>query len=64
LAAGGFTCKNEEGIGVVLARAKTFKELARNLIGERTLASYAVTDGALFIRTEAHILPCGQPQQQ
>jgi outer membrane protein assembly factor BamB len=47
--------QNEEGIGVVLAPGKTFQQLARNSLGERTLASYAVTDGALFIRTEAHL---------
>jgi outer membrane protein assembly factor BamB len=51
--------QNEEGIGVVLAPGKTFQQLARNSIGERTLASYAVTDGALFIRTEAHLYCVG-----
>jgi outer membrane protein assembly factor BamB len=59
LAAGRIYLQNEEGIGVVLAPGKTFQELARNSIGERTLASYAVTDGALFIRTEAHIYRVG-----
>jgi len=29
---------------------KTFELLAKNDLGQRTLASYAVTDGALFIR--------------
>lgn len=52
--------QNEEGIGVVLAAGKTFHELARNSLGERTLASYAVTDGALFIRTEAHLYRVGK----
>ena len=32
-----------------------FEELARNPIGERTLASYAVDDGVLFIRSLDHL---------
>ena len=52
--------QNEEGIGVVLAPGKTFHELARNSLGERTLASYAVTDGAIFIRTETHLYRVGK----
>jgi outer membrane protein assembly factor BamB len=59
LADGRIYLQNEEGTGVVLAPGKTFRELARNSIGERTLASYAVTEGALFIRTEAHIYRVG-----
>jgi len=30
-------------------------ELATNSLGERTLASSAAVDGALFIRTETHL---------
>jgi len=63
-AAGRIYLQNEEGIGVVIAPGKTFQELARNSIGERTLASYAVTDGALFIRTEAHIYRVGNLDNQ
>ena len=59
LADGRIYLQNEEGVGVVLARGKTFHELARNSLGERTLASCAVTDGALFIRTEAHLYRIG-----
>jgi outer membrane protein assembly factor BamB len=55
LADGRIYLQNEEGIGVVLSPGKKFEQLARNSLGERTLASYAVTDGALFIRTEAHL---------
>lgn len=43
---------SEQGEGIVLARGKSFEELARNPLETRTLASYAVADGALFIRTE------------
>ena len=56
--------QNEEGTGVVLAPGKTFQQLARNSFGERTLASYAVTDGALFIRTEAHLYCVGNRNKQ
>jgi outer membrane protein assembly factor BamB len=59
LADGRIYLQNEEGIGVVLAPGKTFHQLARNSLGERTLASYAVTDGALFIRTETHLYRVG-----
>jgi outer membrane protein assembly factor BamB len=56
--------QNEEGVGVVLAPGKTFQQLARNSLGERTLASSAVTDGALFIRTEAHLYRIGNLSKQ
>ena len=47
--------QDEQGLGVVLKPGKTFTKLAANLIGERTLASYAATDGALFIRGDKHL---------
>lgn len=43
---------SEQGEGIVLARGKSFEELARNALNTPTLASYAVADGALFIRSE------------
>src|SRR5204862_940601 len=64
LADGRIYLQNEEGIGVVLAPGKTFHELARNSLGERTLASYAVTDSALFIRGEAHLYRVGNVNKQ
>ncbi len=47
--------QNEEGMGVVLKAGKEFQKLASNPLGERSLASYAVGDGALFIRTALHL---------
>jgi outer membrane protein assembly factor BamB len=47
--------QNEAGTGVVVKAGKTFEKLASNELGEKTLASYAVGDGALFIRTERHL---------
>jgi outer membrane protein assembly factor BamB len=46
---------SEDGIGTVVKAAKEFEVLARNELGEKTLASYAATDGALFVRTEKHL---------
>jgi hypothetical protein len=39
---------------------KTFELLSRNDLEERTLASYAVIDHALFIRSEFHLWRVGQ----
>jgi outer membrane protein assembly factor BamB len=47
--------QSEEGTGVVLKAGKQFQRVARNALGERTLASYAAVDGALFIRTEKNL---------
>jgi outer membrane protein assembly factor BamB len=47
--------QNEEGLGVVIEAGKEFRKLAGNPLNERTLASYAVGDGALFIRSEKHL---------
>ena len=58
---GKIYCQNEEGTGVVLKASKHFEVLARNPLGERTLASYAVSDGAFFIRTESHLYRIQQP---
>ena len=58
-AEGRIYLQNEEGVGVVLKPGKTFQELARNSLDERCLASYAVADGALFIRTEQHLFRIG-----
>jgi hypothetical protein len=41
---------------VVLQPGQQFRKLAENALGARALASYAVDDGALFIRTEQHLL--------
>ncbi|MEO6245528.1 MAG: PQQ-binding-like beta-propeller repeat protein [Opitutaceae bacterium] len=46
---------SEEGVGTVLKAARTFEKLAVNKIGERSLASYAVAEGSLFLRTASHL---------
>jgi len=52
LAGGHLYFQSEQGDGVVIKPGKTFDVVARNSIGEPTLASYAVSDGALFVRSE------------
>ncbi len=47
--------QNETGEGIVLKPGREYQELARNPLGERTLASYAIGDGALFIRSQSHL---------
>jgi outer membrane protein assembly factor BamB len=55
LADGKLYLQSEEGPAVVLKPGKTYKKLADTGFAERTLASYAVGDNALFIRTENHL---------
>jgi outer membrane protein assembly factor BamB len=47
--------QSEEGEGIVVKPGKTFQILSRNHMHERSLASYAIGDGALFIRTEERL---------
>jgi outer membrane protein assembly factor BamB len=54
-AGGGIYFQNEEGTGVVVKAGREFEKLASNELGERTLASYAAGDGALFIRAAKHL---------
>ena len=55
LAEGRIYFQSEQGMGFVIDAGESSKSLAENDLGERSLASYAVTDGALFIRTESHL---------
>lgn len=52
---GRIYCQSEEGVGIVIAAGTQFQELARNELEERSLASPAAADGALFIRTTKHL---------
>jgi outer membrane protein assembly factor BamB len=53
--------QSEQGTGVVLQAGKSFKLLSKNALEERSLASPAAIDGALFIRTEKHLYRIGAP---
>jgi outer membrane protein assembly factor BamB len=59
-AGGNIYLLSEEGVGTVLKASKTFEQVARNDVGERTLASYAVSDGCLFIRTARRLYKVGK----
>ena len=47
--------QNEAGVGFVVKASKQYELLATNDLGERSLASYAVADGTIFIRTEKQL---------
>lgn len=52
--------QNETGTGFVLKASPAFELISRNPLGERTLASYAVVDNALIIRSESHLWHIGK----
>lgn len=52
--------QNEEGVGTVLKAGKVFEVLAKNDFRERTLASPAVTDNTIFLRSKSHLWRIGQ----
>jgi len=52
--------QNENGTGTVVKASREFVKLAENKLEERSLASYAVTDGTLFIRTAGHLYRIGR----
>jgi len=46
---------SEEGESAVVAPGKQYRELARNSIPERTLASFAVSGKAIYVRGDQHL---------
>ena len=52
--------QNEAGVGYVIKAGKTFEQLSENDLGERSLASYGVSDQTLWIRTEKHLWRIGK----
>jgi outer membrane protein assembly factor BamB len=52
--------QNESGKGFVVKAGKTFELISENDLEERSLASYCVGDGVIFIRTEGHLWRIGQ----
>jgi outer membrane protein assembly factor BamB len=46
---------SEEGVTTVVQAAKKFEKLATNDLAEKTLASYAIADGAIYLRTESSL---------
>jgi outer membrane protein assembly factor BamB len=52
---GKIYAQSEDGVGYVLAPGTTFQLLAKNDLKERSLASYAIIDQSLLIRTAQHL---------
>ncbi len=52
--------QNEDGVGFVVKHGQTFELLAKNDLEEQTLASFAVIDSRLFIRSKSHLWCIGQ----
>lgn len=53
---------DEDGKATVIAPGKQFQKLATNAVDGRTLASLAVSGGAMFLRTETHLYCLGTPR--
>ncbi len=51
---------NESGETFVLAAGRELRILHRNALGERTLASPAISGGLLFLRTDEHLVAVGR----
>jgi outer membrane protein assembly factor BamB len=56
--------QSEEGKGVVLKSGKEFLKIAENSLDEKTLASHAIGDDSLFIRTAEHLYRIGSVQKK
>jgi len=46
---------SEAGVTTVLKPGTSFEEVASNDLGEKTQASFAISDGAIFLRTESSL---------
>jgi outer membrane protein assembly factor BamB len=58
-AAGRIYFQNETGTGFVVEPGSTYRLLAKNELGAKTLASYAVDEGTFYIRTESKLYKIG-----
>jgi outer membrane protein assembly factor BamB len=47
--------QSEQGEATVIEASREYQELAKNNLGEPSLASYAIIPGALLIRTDKHL---------
>ena len=54
---------NQDGETVVIEPGRKFKQLATNTLDDGFLASPAVADGALFLRTKTHLYRIDAPKQ-
>ena len=65
-ASGRIYFQDENGTAIVVEAGPKFVELGRSTWGDggRTFASFAVADGALFLRSETHVYRVEQGVQQ
>ncbi|HEX6985878.1 MAG TPA: PQQ-binding-like beta-propeller repeat protein [Planctomycetaceae bacterium] len=60
-AGGHIYFQNEDGGTVVVRPGTAYEEVTRNSLPGRTLASYAVADSSIFLRTDTHLYRIGRP---
>ena len=53
---------SEEGVTTVVAPGKTFQKLASSRLDGATLASMAISNGSIFMRTESHLYRIAERQ--
>lgn len=53
---------SEEGVATVITPGKEFRVLAANTLDGTTLASMAVSDGSIYIRSDRHLYRLGSPR--
>lgn len=53
--------QSEQGDTTVIKPGEKYEMIARNSLKERTLASYAIADGAIFLRTESKLYRIQKP---
>ena len=58
-AGGHIFFQNDAGLTTVVAPGRELKIVGENDLGEKAMASFAVIDGAIFIRTEQHLWRIG-----
>jgi outer membrane protein assembly factor BamB len=58
-AAGRIYFLSEEGVATVIAPGRTFQKLATNVLDGATLASMAVIDASILVRTQGHLYRLG-----
>jgi len=56
---GRLYCISRKGEVIVLAASEKFKLLARVQLGEKSYATPAVADGAMYLRTLSHLFALG-----
>jgi outer membrane protein assembly factor BamB len=60
LADGRIYFLSEQGAATVIAQGTEFRKLATNVVDGETLASMAISDGSIFIRTDSHLYRIGE----